>query len=1019
MSEDSISYGEDKENLLYISRKINVDEFGLGEDGPFRESLSTADSNVSFKAVGSELDVLENITELPRTFSDPQVGRRFRAFNLKWSFGMNGKVGVRNLTLGQRRELFFAAVHSGVIYNYCTREMRHLEGHHDLINCISTDSEGDWLVTSDRATDGCVIIWSSTELTPVFTLFGIYPCSGVLLQAISPCARYLLTIGEKDDSDYYAIHFWDWTLGKETPDGTYLVQKSHGSPVQICFKPGLEEHIMVVFQKQVHFLTWELETQELTLSAIPQLTSKQNIGQLTGGTFMKSVHECYASSSRGCILVFRNTLYSKACYEQEEQSNARIFINAVKVTPSSIGVITTTEEYLVTGDSKGHILFFDKKIRILHWIRNLPIGAITAISFSLSPQKYRFENSKVVIKDRVLDDDKPESLLDCNYTDMEDEITKLVEAPFDATLENNQFTVGDFFISTSDCNIYAHDFIRNTCTPVFQISDANISCIDAHDEEPYIVIGYENGRLALLDFKKKIQISTQLLPKTAESSEGGDTISCIKFSYQSLHLICGRVNGEIYVLEPVTLVPKMEKPFKYSTSRVEKIAFSMNSLQFAYYDEKRTVFLFRYDPENSCWELLGKVRSHYEKINDIAFFPLHVENKKSSVLHTIGADRHLVQYNNLQVTETEPFQATMRERIEQSAIPMNFTYYERVLGVNRSVGYILFADDRHKLKLFNGETKLPRTLSLGPSFGCFRDSLVKKMMILPEHNYRYMIFNSSKYIGIQILPPDGNPFKYTGYLAHPVEVIDFALSQDGLFAFTFGKNDRSVLMWEVKPRAVDLSALMGGTELEPYYCLLEGGKNGWLFQEIQDLFFYMQILQQENIDLPRRVSDSINLTEIPDLVRTCGYYPSHFELETIMIDVRYRDFDETGIVKDEISFVEFVKLFVNHRPAYGYSMEQIKQHFNTVCLLSDYPRKCRIDSNEFIYILQNIGEPSQNLHANLTTLLRVTSKVENNYDFLPPEISTHFLFYELLGIDPNRTESSDYDDCGNTTKDKV
>lgn len=69
--------------------------------------------------------------------------------------------------------------------------------------------------------------------------------------------------------------------------------------------------------------------------------------------------------------------------------------------------------------------------------------------------------------------------------------------------------------------------------------------------------------------------------------------------------------------------------------------------------------------------------------------------------------------------------------------------------------------------------------------------------------------------------------------------------------------------------------------MEPYYCLLEGGKNGWLFQEIQDLFFYMQILQQENIDLPRRVSDCIRLTEIPDLVRTCGFYPSHFEVRFI------------------------------------------------------------------------------------------------------------------------------------------
>lgn len=80
MSDESISYREDKENLLYISQKINVDEFGLGEEGPFRESISSTASCLSVKPVGSEVNVLENVHSVPDIFSDIQVARRFKPF---------------------------------------------------------------------------------------------------------------------------------------------------------------------------------------------------------------------------------------------------------------------------------------------------------------------------------------------------------------------------------------------------------------------------------------------------------------------------------------------------------------------------------------------------------------------------------------------------------------------------------------------------------------------------------------------------------------------------------------------------------------------------------------------------------------------------------------------------------------------------------------------------------------------------------------------------------------------------
>lgn len=87
---------------------------------------------------------------------------------------------------------------------------------------------------------------------------------------------------------------------------------------------------------------------------------------------------------------------------------------------------------------------------------------------------------------------------------------------------------------------------------------------------------------------------------------------------------------------------------------------------------------------------------------------------------------------------------------------------------------------------------------------------------------------------------------------------------------------------------------LGGQDFEPFYCVIEGGKNGFLFQEMQDLFFYMQILHEgENSTLPRRVSDKLAISELPDLMRACGYYPTDFEVT--QDSFLYTKFDNNNI----------------------------------------------------------------------------------------------------------------------------
>lgn len=72
---------------------------------------------------------------------------------------------------------------------------------------------------------------------------------------------------------------------------------------------------------------------------------------------------------------------------------------------------------------------------------------------------------------------------------------------------------------------------------------------------------------------------------------------------------------------------------------------------------------------------------------------------------------------------------------------------------------------------------------------------------------------------------------------------------------------------------------LGGTGLRPFYSLIDGGKEGWLYQEMQDLFVYAQILEQGKTSMKeRRIDDEVTVEQLPNLMRAVGFYPSNFEV---------------------------------------------------------------------------------------------------------------------------------------------
>ncbi|KAL6430931.1 hypothetical protein ACFW04_007015 [Cataglyphis niger] len=304
-----------------------------------------------------------------------------------------------------------------------------------------------------------------------------------------------------------------------------------------------------------------------------------------------------------------------------------------------------------------------------------------------------------------------------------------------------------------------------------------------------------------------------------------------------------------------------------------------------------------------------------------------------------------------------------------------------------------------------------------------------------------MIFATEREIGLQLLPLDGNPYKIVGMTGHPRKVTNIAVSSNRKILFTTGYNDPCVLMWKIKLKSVDLMAQLGGEGLSPFHCLIEGDDKLWLINEMKYLFYYVQLLHQnENTTAARIISDSVAIEQIPNLMRAIGYFPTIKEIENIMTEVSYRHDIETDELVEKITFEEYVRLYVNHRPAFGICMRQIKEAFRTFIdensINMENPTLTR---EQFIDVLLGraisktsiedskcVGEPLTMEEAYTYLKLLVPSDKETieirpssplqrdvsfNFLFLPPRISYKDFAMDIMGIET--LEETKVDNQGN------
>ncbi|XP_050663758.1 cilia- and flagella-associated protein 251-like [Leptidea sinapis] len=406
------------------------------------------------------------------------------------------------------------------------------------------------------------------------------------------------------------------------------------------------------------------------------------------------------------------------------------------------------------------------------------------------------------------------------------------------------------------------------------------------------------------------------------------------------------------------------------------------------------------------WIFIGKHRAHYKDITAVFFLPQKNENGDYKLI-SLGADRMMVEYDVSQSSD-EYLEIYSLDRIDQSAIPLAGLPWPTPSDIDpescrTDLPMILVANDEFKYKIINFDTTMTLATVLGPRY----EHPVSKIQLInrknPHGNLQYLLFATKNIIGMQKMPLDGNPWKHVALLGHPIRIINMCFREDTGNLFTVGERDSCLYQWAANYRSVENTTKQGGGDLDPYYCLIENGRPGWLFHEIRDLFYYIQILCQGTFSpAMRRVKDYIPIDSLPDLMRALGYFPSEYEVENLLVEAKYKVYQQTPAT--EIDFEEFVKLYLNHRPAFPDSFKKIKNAFRYFAT-SGRNGELQIDREEFIEVLNQYGEKFPvDLSWYLLSILYGLSfedraaMHEDDISFLPEQISFGEFETNIIGI---------------------
>lgn len=960
----------------------------------------------------------ENVKEEEESSSASTLSNiysKLSPFFIEWSFGVSKVSKIINLTKNEQFEVFYSSSHFGVIYDYRRNAMKFLPGHNSNIKSISADASGRWLVTSDDGDDSAIIVWDHDRNLPCWSLYNIFSGKGPKCVQISQDARFLAALSS---DGIPRCKFYLWTFGREQADGEIDLEETAGDAVHVAFNHLDTTQFAVTLEWKVIFVEWVSDKSVLEKHAAAVRMRKGKIGVFRETLFLDDNHTAITSSSTGYVSVWCDNISKEE--EKTEDAPGSIkknYVKTVRIHKSGITSLQLVDNAILSSSEDGVISFHDQSISLLYWVPRYVFESVVSVSCNLLPQRPEqldpfcdgfdslppsnasnseeevanfLETEEEGFRESGSDDEQHSKAL--NF--VEEIKKKRMIVPSDYTIERKPFYIRDFIYLTSKGKFGYVSHHRTKVKHFLYPFEAPILSIDCHPHSPHFVIGNSVGRVDLYQQKHKKLLVSEVIAK-----EG---ISALKYSPKGRYLFAGLKNGTILILDPILLTVKTK--IKIGSSEIIKICFTSNEKLFAYFDTENAVYLHKLSKMESKllskkWQFMGGYRSHFKPIRDLMFDEEYESRGTTNLprLFSIGEDRMLVEYD---LTNMLPRDLKLKsiDRIEQTAIPQCFTICPR-FGSNISY---LISNNEYKLKVMDRKTRICTKTTLGPT----ADSPITFMKVITdskaEDKTAKMIYATERHIGLLLLPHTGNPFEGMGMIGHPVKIKAIAISNDFNYLYTVGLNDTSILMWKINAKSIDIGFQLGGSGIEPFMSLVEGGSEGFLFKEIQDFFYYSQIIHQgENANLNRSVSKTLPLCELPDLFRSLGYYPTDYEIENMLYEASHQNFEETGTLTKEILFDDCVKLYLNHRPLNGITLESINKALLSIADIRD-PTCVLVEKEELYKALEERAEAMS--HEEVVGYLCILLLSKDEKDPLPPTMTLKDFADDVLGIDLNITE---------------
>ena len=257
-----------------------------------------------------------------------------------------------------------------------------------------------------------------------------------------------------------------------------------------------------------------------------------------------------------------------------------------------------------------------------------------------------------------------------------------------------------------------------------------------------------------------------------------------------------------------------------------------------------------------------------------------------------------------------------------------------------------------------------------------------------------MVYRTAeKVMGLMRQPLDGRPNKWMGVISHVGAINALAIDSHGRRLLTAGQDDLNVNVWAVHIDKLEKNAIFNTIEQAPlklYPQLLEGGERGAFYMDLKNFFYYSQIRRkEEHATKAHNLDGKVPLQEVQNLIIALGFYPTLRQIRNI--------YDEVVSEKQEAStnlmLEDFVKLFVNHRPVYGLSSEDLQEAFETLS-----HGKQTLSRKSFVEALTNYGEVFN--ETDMLLYLRNLTGADEIDEVIPENFEFNFLFYEILGFDP-------------------